>query len=260
MKQKFSFRLGTTSYIIPDNIIPNARYLADKIDDIQLVLFESENISLPSRNDIAELKDIADRNDLTYSIHFPLDTSLGTPGKARADSVRKHIEIIKLTAPLQPSAYIVHFNGDHNEHDCMSPSEDMPRWLSNNRRSVEEIVTETGIAPPELCIETLSYPFSLVEDIVMDLDLSVCLDVGHLVLNGYSVEQHLDQWLDRTRSIHVHGVADGVDHLDLSRLDTKTFDLVHDRIKDRKDLVLTLEVFSENDFNRSLEVIGDLKL
>ena len=34
------FRLGTTSYILPDDILPNGRYLAGKVDDVELVLYE----------------------------------------------------------------------------------------------------------------------------------------------------------------------------------------------------------------------------
>jgi hypothetical protein len=30
----YPFRLGTTSYIIPADILPNAQYLADKVQDI----------------------------------------------------------------------------------------------------------------------------------------------------------------------------------------------------------------------------------
>ena len=41
------FRLGTTSYIIPADILPNVRYLADKVDDIELVLFEADDYSNP---------------------------------------------------------------------------------------------------------------------------------------------------------------------------------------------------------------------
>ena len=41
--QAYPFRLGTTSYIIPADILPNARYLAGKIRDIELILFEVDD-------------------------------------------------------------------------------------------------------------------------------------------------------------------------------------------------------------------------
>ena len=34
------FRTGATSYVIADDLLPNARYLAGKVDDMELVLFD----------------------------------------------------------------------------------------------------------------------------------------------------------------------------------------------------------------------------
>ena len=53
-------RLGTSSYIIPADIIPNVDYLKDKVDDIELVLFESSDASnIPSSDMIKRLDDYA---------------------------------------------------------------------------------------------------------------------------------------------------------------------------------------------------------
>ena len=78
----FPFRLGTTSYIIPDDILPNARYLADKVRDIELVLFEVDDgmNNLPSPQVIKELAELARQYDMTYTIHLPLDLKLGDDG------------------------------------------------------------------------------------------------------------------------------------------------------------------------------------
>lgn len=49
MKGRFCFRLGTTSCILADEILPNVRFLSDKVDDIELVLVESKDLSqIPS--------------------------------------------------------------------------------------------------------------------------------------------------------------------------------------------------------------------
>src|SRR5262245_25369283 len=76
------FRLGTTSYIIPDDILPNVRYLADKVQDVELVLFEVDDgpNNLPSSETVAELAALADAHDLTYTVHLPLDLRLGADG------------------------------------------------------------------------------------------------------------------------------------------------------------------------------------
>ncbi len=60
LKGRFPFRLGTTSYIIPDAIFPNVRFLAPLVDEIELVLFESgRDDNLPSGEDISALAALA---------------------------------------------------------------------------------------------------------------------------------------------------------------------------------------------------------
>ena len=74
----FPFRLGTSSYIIPADILPNAHYLAGKVKDIELILFEVDDgpNNLPSPEVIEELEQIAREQDLTYTVHLPLDLKL----------------------------------------------------------------------------------------------------------------------------------------------------------------------------------------
>jgi hypothetical protein len=68
------FRIGTTSYIIPADILPNARFLAGKVQDIQLVLFEMEDSlnNLPDATQVDELNDLAEEYKLSYTVHLPL--------------------------------------------------------------------------------------------------------------------------------------------------------------------------------------------
>ncbi len=40
---KRQFRLGSTSYVYPDDILPNVRKLMSSVDDIELVLFEVDD-------------------------------------------------------------------------------------------------------------------------------------------------------------------------------------------------------------------------
>jgi sugar phosphate isomerase/epimerase len=112
LKNRFPFRLGTTSYIIPGELLPNVNFLADKVDDIELVLFESDEITnLPDAATVKALKEAADRFDLTYTVHLPLDTWMGHPeASVRQQSVDKCLRVIERTAPLSPFAYIIHFN------------------------------------------------------------------------------------------------------------------------------------------------------
>ena len=104
LKKSFSFRLGTTSYIVPDDIIPNVRFLADKIDDIELVLFESDEMSnIPTTDAVKQLGKLACANDLTYTVHLPLDIETGHESEiVRRRSVEKCRRIIELMSPISP--------------------------------------------------------------------------------------------------------------------------------------------------------------
>ncbi|MGE5799736.1 MAG: hypothetical protein ACM337_05370, partial [Syntrophaceae bacterium] len=78
LKNRFPFRLGTTSYIIPADLLTNVRWLASCVDDIELLLFEADDDSnLPDKGTIAELDKIARSNDLSYTVHVPLGLALG---------------------------------------------------------------------------------------------------------------------------------------------------------------------------------------
>jgi len=260
LKGLFPFRLGTTSYIIPGEIEPNVRHLAGLVDDIEIVLFQSDEYSnIPGNKEVTRLAALAREHDLTYTIHLPLDTHMGHGDESiRRSSVDKCRRIIERVRPLSPFAYIVHFHGDG---DGEPPPPDMDRWLSQHRRSVEELLTVAE--PRDLCVETLSYPYQLVEEIVADYRLGICLDVGHILLCGFGLEEYLERYLERTRVVHLHGIKEGTDHRDISHLDGALLDMLLGRLlSSPMPRVVTLEVFGEMELCACLEVMrrypGDL--
>lgn len=254
LKNRFPFRLGTTSYVIPADLAANCAFLADKVDDIELVLFESHEISnLPDADTVKMLGGIAEQHDLTYTVHLPLDAWLGHADAAvRRQSVDKCLRVIEHTAPLAPFAYIVHFHGDRRGE---SPSPDLARWQEGHRRAVERLLQ---VAPPEyLCVETLDYPYAFIEDIVIDYKLGVCLDIGHQLLCGIAPEDYLDRYLPRTRVLHLHGVENGHDHRSLAFLPGGLLTALINRLGEGPEMqrVLTMEIFDEGAFNQSLELL-----
>jgi sugar phosphate isomerase/epimerase len=255
LKNRFPFRLGTTSYIIPAELLPNVIYLADKVDDIELVLFESDEISnLPDAATVKMLKETAEQSDLTYTIHLPLDTWMGHEEvSVRERSVDKCLRVIERTGPLSPFAYVIHFQGDQRG-EITSP--DLERWIEGHRRSVERLLQ--NVNSHNLCVETLDYPYTVIEDIISDYGLSVCLDIGHLLLCGYTPEDYLDRYLPRTRVLHLHGIEDGHDHRSLSFLPAGLLTNIIDRLGDgsNNSKVLTMEIFDEEALNQSLDVLS----
>jgi sugar phosphate isomerase/epimerase len=255
LKGRFPFRLGTTSYILPADIEPNVRALAPHVDDIELVLFESEAISnLPDARTVAALAELAGAQRLSYTVHLPLDTQLGAADEAvRRASVDKCLRVIRLTRPLEPHAWIVHF---HGERRGQAPAADPKAWRNRLERSAAELLAE-GIPPALVAVETLDYPFELVLPIVEDHGLSVCADIGHLVLNGRDPLAAMAALRERCRVVHLHGVRDGQDHVDIGALGRPLLDGLRRELErvPGEGCVVTLEVFSQAHFERSMQIL-----
>lgn len=260
MNRHFPFRLGTTSYIIPDNILPNVKYLADKVDDVQLVLFESDDISnLPPAHVIAELAAIGRGEDLTYTVHFPLDVYLGAADVVdRVRSVDQCRRIIDLCRRLDVKTYALHLAPANPEDRGELPAEDMPVWLKACDASLDCLVRELE-SPRQLCVETLAYQFESVDPLLETFDLGVCLDIGHLLLGDRDVHEHLEKYADRLHLMHIHGVCDGNDHHSLRHLDPQILQAaVNTMVQDDIYRVMTVEVFNEADFLESMRVLEDV--
>ena len=255
LKNRFPFRLGTTSYIIPADLMTNVRFLAPCVDDIELVLFEAnEESNLPDEKTIRALIEIACSNDLSYTVHLPLGLMLGAVDEEeRRSSVKKALRIVELASPLNPAAYVVHFEG---ERRGPVPSQNMSAWTKGLRASVADLLG-TGIQSYLFCVETLDYPFALVDPIVYEFELSVCLDIGHILLKGYPLDAYLAKYHDRIRVFHAHGIRENKDHRDLGALRDSDLALLFGNLQSCRSSppVLTLEVFDENDFRLSLAVV-----
>ena len=138
------FRLGTSSYIIPADILPNVRYLAGKVRDIELVLFEVDDgqNNLPSAEVIDELIKLTALYDLTYTVHLPLDLKLGADGSEQDISLIKAHKVIELTKRLDPWAYVLHLEGkdvrDSNDPDVLR------HWQDQAVRALEIVSEWTG--------------------------------------------------------------------------------------------------------------------
>lgn len=259
LKNAFPFRLGTTSYIVPDELVPNAEFLAPLVDDVELVLFESDEISnLPDDGVLGRLKEIASESGLSYTVHLPLDTALGSRVEAeRKKSVEKCLKVIGLTGCLDPFAFVMHF---HGENRGPVPSGDINGWTLALERSAAEIASQME-RPELLCVETLDYPFHLVAEIVFRHGFSVCLDVGHLAFYDYSIPEHFDSYIHKARVVHFHGNRGGHDHKAISALPGKVCDLVMERLFLDAPVprVLTLEVFGTDDFMESMKIMENYR-
>jgi sugar phosphate isomerase/epimerase len=241
MKQ-YPFRLGTSSYIIPADILPNVRYLADKVQDIELVLFEVEDASnLPDTAQIAELRDLAAAHDLTYTVHLPLDLRLADDGSPRHVSLEKARKVIECTRALDPWAYVVHLDGRAILNGATPQA--TRHWQDQAVQALELAAGWAGAAR-KLAIENLEgYPLDFHQAVLERIEVSRTVDVGHLWLDGHDPLPFLRQALPRTRVIHIHGLAER-DHQSLAHVPPQKLRAVLDELTHANYTgVFTLEIF-----------------
>ena len=138
------FRFGTSSYIVPADILPNVQYLAGKVQDIELVLFEvdEEQNNLPSAEVLDELIRLASLFDLTYTVHLPLDLKLGADGSEQDLSLIKAYKVIELTKRLKPWAYVLHLEGKDVRDS--KDREILRRWQDQAVRALEIVAEWAG--------------------------------------------------------------------------------------------------------------------
>ena len=250
-KRKYPFKLGTTSFIYPDDYIPNVKMLGPYLDEIELLLFESlPPEALPSKATIAELSRLAAAYDLTYNIHLPTDVSISDEKpENQQQAVDTLLGVIELTSPLAPTAYTLHIpcNPQPYERDGIKS------WQDCVLKNLEKIFA-AGIAAESIAIENLDYRFDLLNDIIDELNLSVCLDFGHLIANEYDFQALFNQYVDRTAIIHLHGVQSGHDHLALNKLADQFIQPLVSILK-RFTGSVCIEVFAFDDLKPSLALL-----
>ena len=248
-----NLRLGGTSWVIPGTLAENLRYLSRDSDDMEIVLFDTpEGSNIPSADEVAELHDICLELGMSCNVHFPL----GICGPEDEAGIAKYndscLRTIELFAPLEPSAWALHIDGNVRRHG--SPSDSIERWRDTVRRSLALIAPCVG-DPKKICAETLDYDFDYVFDIVREAGISVCLDIGHLIIGGYPVRERIERYLPFAGLIHIHGVRpDGTDHVDMSYFDPDLFKYVLSLCGQGPERVMSIEVF-ESDYDKSIAAI-----
>jgi len=152
---------------------------------------------------------------VAYTVHLPLwSVEPSTPlTPVRQGSVQAVVDTIKATLPLEPEVYVLHATGAlAAEFYNMKISETsrtiiLRQFQNGARESLESILAVTGIPSRKLAIETIEFPLDLTLELADELDLSICLDTGH-VLAGFpgwfDFFDVLEQLLPRLAEVHIH--------------------------------------------------------
>ena len=169
---------------------------------------------------IEMLSHIKEELDLSYTVHLPLwSLEPSTPLEpVRNGSAKAIVDFVHSVMPLNPEVYVFHATGAlAAEFYRMNLPEIAKVFIlrlfqTKAAESLRWILAETGIPSRKIAIETIEFPFDLTLDLAEELDLSICLDTGH-VLCGFSgdvtVEEVLESSLSRLAEIHLH---DGPQH------------------------------------------------
>lgn len=251
------FALGCTSYVIPADIVTNVRALAPYVDDVELILFESPVASnMLTDREVRTLIELANEHGITYTVHLPTENRAGVADPCeRQRYVTSARRVIEMCAPLEPRAWIMHLEG--GAHD-MSRSE-RESWISRCDESLQAII-EAASHTKLLVVENLGYPWQWHQKLAAAFGARLCCDVGHLWL--YSPDDwqaQLEAMLPHASVIHLHGMAAGRDHISLRQThsaDVRTFLECLWRFKYAG--LVTLEVFTENDFAESAQTAVDI--
>jgi sugar phosphate isomerase/epimerase len=177
-----------------------------------LVMFMPHVYGPPAIEGLAALQA---ETGVRYTVHLPLwsvePSALLEP--VRLGSVQSMVQIVRATQPLDVEAYVVHATGSLAAEFYRMALPEMGRYVILKQfqgralESLKALVGETGAPSRKFAVETIEFPLELTMELAETLDLSYCLDTGH-VLSGFSGPVDLfdavDRLLPRLANVHLH--------------------------------------------------------
>jgi sugar phosphate isomerase/epimerase len=252
LRNRFPFRLATTSFIHPAGYSDNVRLLAPLVDEIELLFLESEH--LPSAAQISELKALAGSLDITYNIHLPMDISLADPSPdTRRRSREAVLRTLEHILPLNASTHTLHVTFAMDDRH----PESVETWQSLAIENLDRLLADAAAGPEALTVETLDFPPLWLAPVVSQLNLPVCADVGHIIRFGFNLQETLELFSGKIHIFHLHGVAGQQDHRALDHLAPEARKCIASLLKDFHGSV-SLEVFSEQDLVDSMNCFSQM--
>ena len=252
VKGRLPWRIGATSFVIPAGIAENVQYLADRVDDIQLLFFESScRARLPQKIDVPLLAALARDHHLSYTVHLPTDLMPGHCSRAvRQQAVDEIVRLMAELAPLHPRCFDLHLPRQREL--------DIAPWLENINDFLLALKKDIGPQGTMVAIENIDYPFRLVRSLVLHHGFDLCPDIGHALYFDDDPDSFLHD-IHPGSHIHYHGIRGGRDHQALGpeqRDRTAQLGAVLHAGVCRG--VVTLEVYNSGDLQASLQHIAEI--
>lgn len=207
LKNRSRLRWAATSFVYPAGYAENVRTLGPFVDEIELLFLESKHPGdLPGPKLLQELLELKTEFNLTYNIHLPMDV---IPNAVNSDLACSNTAILNKficqTAYLQPESYCLHLPWDNDPHFELRCYETISKLLAN-------------VEPHKLTVENLDYPLTVLKDVIEELDVGVCFDIGHALAFDTGFAEHVRAFAKRIQTVHLHapeGNKDAHNALDL---------------------------------------------
>lgn len=246
VRRRYPWKLGATSFVLPAPVEENVQYLAGRVDDVQLLFFESSwQARLPYTIDMDVLSGFLGEH--SYTVHLPLDLQLGAEDTSyRLKCVDEICRIVAACESLHPVAFDLHLNREKNINEIT--------WQTNCRDSLLVLQGRLGATWAKLCIENIDYDFGFIAKVVAECGAKVCVDFGHLHHFGFNDGDSFAKY--DVQHIHLHGVVDGRDHQPLKSSDIPFLQrLGQDMVDNDYGGVVTLELYKAEWLAESLDVL-----
>ncbi len=259
------YRIGASSMVFGHDTTENASILADIVDHMEIVLFHTPNLhNIPDRREIRRLNEIRRQEGITYSVHLPASLEIASPREQkRNEHLRMIREIVARMEELEPVYYILHIPFSPPTLAAVPgqyfKSGNGTKWEDWTARALESLSCLRDTAPElsNLLLENINYSPHLLKPFLKEGCRRLCLDIGHMLLGAEPVVEILEDSLDETRELHLHGVKGHEEHLSASVLpEALLIDIFRCLHRKRFDGVLNLEVFAPDDLHRSLAAIS----
>lgn len=203
------FRLGAPSTVLPGDLWQNLLYLRRQVSDIQLLVTDQ---TVDGASLVQPLLRLKEGQDLTYSLHMPLDLPVfEAPQKALDDSLR----LIEALAPLRPLTHTFHYDVPAayvSGQDNQSLSETYSAFFAELRQRFPGL---------PLSLENTVTPLPDLDPVIDASAVGYAIDIGHLLQHGHGLGGVRER-LSQAAVVHLHHSAPTeaapertVDHLPL---------------------------------------------
>ncbi len=183
-----TWTIAAPSWVMPGTVAENCRFLAGRVHDVAIMLFETAACLAYTSEDIPPdpgRLPAAGGGALSFHLHLPLDLPWSDGGRVVADVVEA---LLGVTARLHPWGYVLHAPP---EHEVL---EDFLAHWQRSGRSVATLILEN----------TEDNAIAALLPVARRTGCRLCLDIGHLMAYGQGDLPGLSELQQHTAMLHLY--------------------------------------------------------